>query len=197
MIAVIIPAHNEAELLGACLDAVAVAAAHPGVTEDVHAYVVLDACTDGTRLVAKAHRTCRWVMTVFERNVGTARAAAGASALSAGAAWLAFTDADSRVPPDWLAAQMAERAAGADVVLGGCDVEGRPGLLDGKMCGANLGVSAEAYRRVGGFLPLETGEAPALVSALQASGARIVWMGPRVVTSGRLFGRAPGGNPDR
>ena len=58
--------------------------------------------------------------------------------------------------------------------------------------GANLGVSADAYRRVGGFRPLASSEDVALVEALQNSGASIAWSAaPRVVTSARRNFRAP------
>ncbi|HUD32119.1 MAG TPA: glycosyltransferase family 2 protein, partial [Variovorax sp.] len=63
--------------------------------------------------------------------------------------------------------------------------------------GANLGVSAEAYERVGGFRPLACSEDVALVEALQASGARIAWSAaPRVTTSARADARARGGFGD-
>jgi hypothetical protein len=60
--------------------------------------------------------------------------------------------------------------------------------------GANLGVSAEAYVRAGGFAPLRSSEDVALVEALIAHGARVVWTAaPRVVTSARRDFRAPDG----
>jgi hypothetical protein len=56
--------------------------------------------------------------------------------------------------------------------------------------GANLGVSAEAYRRAGGFPPLTCSEDVALVDRLIATGARIAWSAaPRVITSARRFWR--------
>lgn len=60
--------------------------------------------------------------------------------------------------------------------------------------GANLGVSAEAYRRAGGFQPLKSSEDVALVNGLLSSGAAIAWSAtPRVVTSARRDFRAPDG----
>jgi hypothetical protein len=60
--------------------------------------------------------------------------------------------------------------------------------------GANLGMSAAAYRRAGGFSPLACHEDVALVEALIASGADVAWSSrPRVVTSARLDSRADGG----
>ena len=54
----------------------------------------------------------------------------------------------------------------------------------GHVHGPNLGVSAQAYERAGGFQALQSSEDVALVNALQASGARIAWSAaPRVFTS--------------
>jgi hypothetical protein len=58
--------------------------------------------------------------------------------------------------------------------------------------GADLGVSAEAYRLAGGFPLLETSEDVALVDALHNVGARIAWSArPREHTSARRIFRAP------
>jgi hypothetical protein len=63
--------------------------------------------------------------------------------------------------------------------------------------GANLGVSAQAYRRAGGFAPLACSEDVALVARLLETGAHVVWSAaPRVVTSARLASRARGGFGD-
>jgi len=58
--------------------------------------------------------------------------------------------------------------------------------------GANLGVSAAAYRRAGGFKSLTSSEDVALVEALRETGATIAWSArPRVETSARKTFRAP------
>jgi hypothetical protein len=63
--------------------------------------------------------------------------------------------------------------------------------------GANLGVTALAYRRAGGFPPFAVAEDHGLVDALVASGHRVVRTpGPPVVTSARRDPRAPGGFGD-
>ncbi|RYY84013.1 MAG: glycosyltransferase family 2 protein, partial [Comamonadaceae bacterium] len=63
--------------------------------------------------------------------------------------------------------------------------------------GANLGVSATAYRRAGGFPALACSEDVALVEALKAMGANIAWSAaPRVSTSARANARARGGFGD-
>jgi hypothetical protein len=63
--------------------------------------------------------------------------------------------------------------------------------------GANLGISATAYLRAGGFPPLACHEDVHLVSQLERCGARIAWScRPRVTTSTRLECRAVGGFGD-
>lgn len=209
MIGVAIPAHNEAASLAACLDSVLLATRHPALGgEGTEVIVVLDACTDASDRIA-AERGVRTIA-IGARNVGIARALGARCLLGAGARWLAFTDADSRVAPDWLAAQLALRA---DVVCGCIEVDDwtertqeirlrfleRYTHADGHrhIHGANLGVSSHAYRRCGGFQPVVVSEDVALVDALLRCEARIVWSAaPRVVTSARADVRACGGFGD-
>ena len=69
------------------------------------------------------------------------------------------------------------------------DVEGHPHVH-----GANLGVSAEAYGRVGGFAELALHEDVQLVAALVAGGWRVARTArPRVTTSARSVNRVAGG----
>lgn len=206
MIAVIVPAHNEEAHIADCLNSLIHAAGHADLAgEHVEIIVVLDACNDATG--ARARSLGARTIEVAARNVGMARRAGSAMALSAGARWLAFTDADSVVAPAWLAAQLALRA---DAVCGTVAVEDWGGYgermrrhfeltytdEDGHshIHGANLGVSARAYAAAGGFTGLETGEDVAFVEALKHSGARIAWSRlPRVVTSVRAGYKAPDG----
>jgi glycosyltransferase involved in cell wall biosynthesis len=146
-------------------------------------------------------------MAIQANSVGVARQIGAEFSLASGARWLAFTDADTVVAPDWLSAQLALKA---DAVCGTVSVEQwahygsrmeRHFELtysneDGHshIHGANLGVSAQAYRVAGGFLNLTSGEDVALVQALKDTGAKIAWSrAPRVVTSARPDYRAPGG----
>jgi len=206
MIAVIIPAHNEADLAGACVASVLAAANCPELHgEQVMVVVVADRCTDSTVEVVEALGAIALV--VNARNVGIARAAGASKALSQGARWLAFTDADTMVGPDWLAAQLRQQS---DAVCGTVAVDDWGDYGDAMRIhyartyndrdghrhihGANLGVCAKAYRRAGGFPPLRTSEDVALVDALIAIGANVAWSAaPRVVTSARRNFRAPDG----
>lgn len=206
MIGVVIPAHDEEEFIGACLRSLQVAARCPQLYgEPVLIVVVLDACTDGTGSIARELGAS--TVAVQARTVGIARAIGAAHALKAGARWLAFTDADSTVARDWLSTQLA---LGSDAVCGTVAVQdwgdyGEPMRrhyeatytdADGHrhIHGANLGVSAQAYRNAGGFGPLASSEDVELVEALRQTGASIAWSAaPRVVTSARRAYRAPGG----
>lgn len=212
MIAIVIPAHNEAERIGACVTAAKTAGAHPCLLgERVEVLVVLDQCDDATGEIATACGA--HTMRVEARNVGLARAAGAAQILEGGARWLAFTDADTLVSPDWLVRQLA---LDADVVCGTVAVDdwsphhhNETYLRDHfaktytdadghrHIHGANLGVCAIAYQRAGGFASLPCSEDVALVASLQATGARIAWSAaPRVTTSARTDARARGGFGD-
>lgn len=169
MIAVIVPAHNEAADIGRCLESITVAARHPGLRgEPVVAVVALDACTDKTPDVCLHHGAV--AISIEARCVGVARAAAASHALGLGARWIASTDADTHVPFDWL---WKQASCGADAFCGVVEVRDwldypaavrqafarREHAREGHrhIHGANMGVSAAAYREVGGFSPLFTG----------------------------------------
>lgn len=209
MIAVIIPAHNEAECMAACLASVFLAASHPELREPVEVIVAVDRCTDATAALAQA-LGARVIDVPVPGGVGIARAAAASKAIALGADWLAVTDADSRVPADWLVEQ---RKADADVFCGVVQVEDwldysdevrcrfeqnqATGQGHGRIHGANLGVSAALYQQCGGFPAVTCNEDVALVHALQAINASIAWSPRSVVwTSARRQARAIGGFSD-
>ncbi|MCF5653380.1 glycosyltransferase, partial [Pseudomonas syringae] len=164
MIGILIPVHNEEALLGDCLKAALIAAAHPGLlSEAVTILVVLDSCSDGSAAIAQAYPV--QCLEAQARNVGHVRGVGARHLLNQGARWISCTDADSRVAPDWLVAQLA---LGVDAVCGTVTVdawsedfdpaaqiryhqgyEARDGHRH--IHGANLGVSAGAYIRAGGF----------------------------------------------
>jgi len=206
LIAAIIPAHDEEAHIGRCLESILLAARCPLLeAEPVLVVVALDACSDGTGEVAR--RMGALGVEVNARNVGTARAVAAQRALELGARWLAFTDADSEVGPGWLSSQLALQA---DAVCGTVAVRDWESYGErmrrhyaatytdrdrhSHIHGANLGVSADAYVRAGGFRALATSEDVALVDSLKDCGAQIIWSAaPRVFTSARASFRAPGG----
>jgi glycosyltransferase involved in cell wall biosynthesis len=203
-VGVVVPAHDEEELLPACLAALGqavatVTAERPGLR--VRIVVAADACTDDTAAVAR--RAGALVVPLDFKNVGTARAAGLNELLRPGATawggwrpaperlWLATTDADSVVPARWLADQLRLAEAGWEAVVGTVAVADWTGHADRTVReftrrygswqdwhphvhGANLGFTARAYAAVGGFPALRTGEDRALVAALQARGYRVL-----------------------
>jgi glycosyltransferase involved in cell wall biosynthesis len=106
LVSVIVPAHNEAPLLGATLDAIAVAVA--ALALDAEIVVVDDASSDGTAQVALA-RGVR-VVRVEHRHIAATR---NAGARAAAGSRLLFVDADTLVDAEVVAAAMAALDAGA------------------------------------------------------------------------------------
>lgn len=223
-IGVVIPARNEQERVDGCLAAVTASAARlrrrPGGAQvPVRIVVVLDDCRDGTaERVARWPGVCPVVCTAGRvgaaRSVGIEQVLArfARDGLPEAAIWIANTDADSTVPAGWLGLQAAAARRGAAMLLG--TVRPDPAELDREIRqrwfrrhrlgdghphvhGANLGVRADWYRRVGGFPLVARQEDVALAGAVAAAGGRIdrTGAGP-VQTSARLSGRAPGGMAD-
>ncbi|MYS19345.1 Glycosyl transferase family 2 [Streptomyces sp. DvalAA-14] len=221
-VAVVIPAHDEEALLPAALAAVAAAGRHPDLTGvRLLTVVVADSCRDRTAEVAR--RSGAVVVTANCGNPGLARATGTEWALRELASpvrttWIAITDADSVVPADWLAYHRARAAEGWEAVVGTVALPAtaasslvarhhthyeatRPS--DGSpwrhphIHGANLGLTAAAYRAVGGFPPLDVGEDRALVAALDAAAHRVLRTPDcPVLTSPRLRSRTRGGFAD-
>jgi glycosyltransferase involved in cell wall biosynthesis len=213
---VIIPVRNEAERIVACLDALASAIravvgdrAHP-TGPRVRTVVVLDRCTDGTAGIVASYP---WVETVVSSagRVGAARAIGVQHALSQETVaperiWVATTDADSRVPTDWLSHQLDHAARGADLFRGLVEPdedECGPSAYaawftgyvqadgHGHVHGANLGVRGDAYALCGGFDQLAAFDEDVTLSRnAQSKRLKVVASAQaRVATSGRLRGR--------
>lgn len=206
MIAAIVPAHNEAALIGACLQSLQQAARHPGLAgEEVRILVGLDRCSDATEAVC-AHFGVD-VLHLDAGCVGVARARLVEIALEQGARWICCTDADTVVPDDWFAAQLACSAEAFCGVVQVDDWEGYARSVRRRFArserardghrhvhGANMGFSAAAYLRAGGFQPLNCGEDVALIDAIERAGCEVARLGaPRVTTSARREARAPNG----
>lgn len=208
MMGIVIPAHNEAERLAACLQSVRSSMRHLA-THGIGALlvVVLDACDDGSADIARAHAD--QVLEMDARNVGQARRAGALRAIELGADWLACTDADTQVPEDWLHGQWT---CGADVFCGIVRVDDwgdyAPEVVrafhasvpqDGHphVHGANLGLSRQAYLQAGGFMPATAHEDVGLVRRCEQAGLRIARrIAPCVVTSARRDPRAREGFGD-
>jgi glycosyltransferase involved in cell wall biosynthesis len=224
LLAVVVPAHNEELTIADCLDSVYDSLVHPEV-RGIPALVVtvLDDCSDTTGdRVAPRRRPPTAVIEIRARNVGIARSIGFQAALDAAAGlpaetvWLATTDADSVVPVDWMAQQLAWRSRGAEAVAGTVRVSSwceQPspvmqaydshmatlGLAHGHphVHGANLSMSANAYLAAGGMPPLAHSEDHALWARLKRAGVRTVSVGNLAVeTSARREGRAGRGFSD-
>ncbi|TPW78157.1 glycosyltransferase [Schumannella soli] len=213
---VVIPARDEAARVERCLGSVRAAIAfasarRPGL--DARLLLVADLCRDDTAELARGLGAD--VLEVAVGNVGFARRVGVERLLLTGdptprhTTWIAMTDADSVVPFGWLDAQLDLADAGADVVVGTVRPEfdelsprqrsawlatHTPGVANGHVHGANLGVRASTYLATGGFDPLLVGEDVELVEAARRRGARVVATADaEVLTSGRRDARAPRG----
>jgi glycosyltransferase involved in cell wall biosynthesis len=120
-VGVIVPAHNEQDLLPSCLASVHRASqALPGTP--VHLVVVADDCRDQTARAAR--RGGASVVTISARNAGAARAAGAREILrrtghlDPANVWLATTDADTQVPARWLHQQARYAGQGWDAIVG-------------------------------------------------------------------------------
>ncbi len=216
-VGVVVPAHDEQDLLPGCLASLHRAArALRGAR--VHLVVVADRRRD--RTVEVARRGGAAVVTIDSQRAGAARAAGVAevlrrtSHLDPAEVWVATTDADTLVPPCWLRDQARYANRGWDAVAGTIRVAdwsdrhpearslfrrryGRGTGPHPHVHGANLGFRAAAYLRAGGFPDVPTGEDRALVAALDAAGRRVLrTRALTVVTSARRDGRAPRGFGD-
>lgn len=221
-VGVVIPAHDEAATIGACIANVhrSLGAA---AFADAAIVVVADRCRDGT---AEAARTALGpdgtVITTSAGSVGMARRVGTGRVLHDlhrrrpgqrhDHTWLLATDADTLVPLDWVRSHLCLAEAGAAGVAGIVQVdtfaEHHASVADAfarsyafhddgshpHVHGANLGVRADAYLSVGGWPELDTAEDHTLWSRLRHAGwPTVSSIEARVTTSGRLVGRAPEG----
>src|SRR5580704_9866627 len=217
-IAVLIPARNEEVLLAHCLDSVMRAANVLPATIAATVVLVSDSSTDRTAEIAHSLLgACGSILHTRAGTVGTARALGAAHAIGTAGAplsrvWLANTDADCIVPPNWLSEQLELASSGIEAVAGivavdsfdehGPEVAARFRAsysihADGThphVHGANLGVRADRYVEVGGWANLKTAEDHDLWARLRETGVRMLSSAQlQVITSGRRVGRAPSG----
>lgn len=213
-VGIVVPVRNEELLLSDCLDALHVAAARVDVP--VRVVVVLDRCVDGSARIAAARP---WLTPVVcaAGSVGVARGLGCAEVLRAyrtvapQGLWLAMTDADTVVPPDWIIRQLDLAESGWEVVVGTvtvADWSGHPPEVEPRwrsqyravedhqhVHGANLGCTAAAYLDAGGWQPLSRDEDVALLAAFSHHRVLRTAQIP-VVTSARRDPRANGGFGD-
>ncbi len=217
-IGVVIPARDEEELLPRALQALQRArtellAAMGSRAPWVRIILVLDSCSDGSLAVAESYDGIETLSVNFGE-VGAARREGIRHLLDHSDAaphsvWIANTDADSEVPAQWLREQWMLARSGVELMIGTVSPDfadlsdeqrerwlasHTPGHANGHVHGANLGFRADRYEEVGGFAAVPEHEDVLLVEALQQAGAHTVATAEcDVLTSGRIFGRTPGG----
>lgn len=212
---VAIPARDEEATIVGCLQSIDLAAASCAVP--VRVVVAADRCRDRTAQLARGFVSAHCEVSAVHgrwRTVGEARAAAVAAARPGPACWIANTDADCRVPADWLHRQLGRARAGVGAVAGVVRLDPAivPLLLADRfgehyaalgrrrhhVHAANMGVHAAAYGRCGGWSAhSQLGEEHHLWDRLRRHQYPILhdddlW----VFTSHRTLGRAPGGFAD-
>lgn len=216
LVHLVVPAHNEEAYLPRHLSSVRSAVTELRVRTGLEARVsvVLDSCNDSSASLLHAYD---WVDVVTVesgivgdvRALGVLRAQQLAGPMDPRAVWIASTDADTVVPRTWLVEQVRLAAAGHELVLGtvspnSSDLsqelyaawEARHVLEEGHthVHGANMGYTLAAYRLVGGYSSLGTGEDVLLANRMQDAG--VPWCATartQVVTSGRRIGRVAHG----
>jgi hypothetical protein len=212
VVGVVMPVHDEEELLPGALEGVEQAVGALPSATPCRVVVVLDGCRDGSSAVAHAwaSRVGALVIVREYRSVGTARRAGIETLFSLWPdvqppkIWMATTDADSRVPQDWLRVQLEAHCSGSDLWAGRVRVvEECPVALQWKEAyaaerrpihGASLGFSGPLYERIGGFRCLRSGEDRDFHRRALAAGFRVTYdRRAAVTTSTRRTGRAPGG----
>lgn len=221
-VGVVIPARNEENSVRECLLSVIQALQVCETQADCWIVLVADACSDRTARVGRETLGLRG-----EAICSTAAAAGAARRLGANAVlkrfcgvpasrvWIANTDADTRVPSDWISCQLTYAATGATAVAGVVSVDSimhqgtnraREMMADYKVLpdgthahvhGANLGMRADAYLDAGGWPELALAEDHCLWHRIKARGWPVIAASAScVLTSGRLVGRAAGGFAD-
>jgi len=207
-VAVVIPARNEQELVGRCLESVLVAARRVAIPVSIT--LVADGCTDDTVAIARSYPGVS-VVELDASNVGSARrhGVEVACGQASSGVWIANTDADSTVPPNWIVEQLRLANRGIELMIGTvrpdfADLSAEqvhawsathpPGVANGHVHGANLGLTARLYEAAGGYPELPEHEDVDLVERCTAlDPLTIATDRCEVTTSGRQYGRTDGG----
>jgi len=174
-ISVIVPCHNAASTIRACVQSI-LASSYP----DFECIVVDDASLDGSVESLKG-LNCRLIRLPANAGPGASR---NAGAREARGEILAFTDADCRVPPQWLSRIREALDDSTGAVSAGYNQplnreplalfqfydtlfrqRNTPELIE-TCISANLGLTKKVFEEVGGFLPQYYGEDTSLGLAI-------------------------------
>jgi glycosyltransferase involved in cell wall biosynthesis len=217
-VGVCVPVHNEEEGLPRALAALDEAFRRLAIRAiDCRLAIVLDDCSDRSEGIVRdwsrgASHVATLVLNCSAHNVGVARQTGCLRLLETFGAfdpsevWLATTDADSEVPPHWLTHQVDCKKGNIDLWAGRVEVTDWSGRAKttsevwndrysseyAPIHGANMGIDAGLFLRVGGFPPLSSGEDGALRNAVARTGSTICHdRRASVKTSARTRARAP------
>lgn len=211
-VGIVVPVHDEEELLPGALQALERAVDALSTSISCRVAVVLDSCDDASSTIAGCwaarlgalviRRECRSVG--LARRIGSLALLARWPEIDRARIWLATTDADSRVPQDWLTVQVEAHRSGVDLWAGRIQVAEESATIvrwteryaaeREPIHGASLGFNAAMYTELGGFHSLPSGEDRDLHHRAMAAGF-CVQHDPNsiVTTSSRRKGRAPEG----
>jgi cellulose synthase/poly-beta-1,6-N-acetylglucosamine synthase-like glycosyltransferase len=219
-VGIVVPARNEEQTVAGCIASIRRASEAAPL---IRCWTVVVSDHSSDRTAERARCALGLHGEVIECDVGSAGAArrAGCEAVLAhfrdvahDRLWLANTDADSVVPTDWLAVQLAAADHGAAAVAGIVKLDEyavhetkvreafkRTYLTEvdthAHVHGANFGLRADAYLETGGWSRIGLAEDHCLWRRLRQNGWRVVSpTNSVVITSGRLTGRAAGGFAD-
>jgi len=219
-IGVVIPARNEEATIEDCIGSVLVAGDSHRRRGALWVVVVADSCSDRTASLAlRAIGDCGQVIETRVRSAGAARRLGAAAVIERfrhvdpGSLWLANTDADTCVCPDWIDVHLRFADQGMTGVAGivrlapGGTPEAHeafrhsyPIRADGTHAhvhGANIALRGDAYLDVGGWTDRPLSEDHCLWRRLRRRGWPVSSAASSVViTSARLQGRASGGFAD-
>jgi glycosyltransferase involved in cell wall biosynthesis len=218
-VGIVIPAQNEEDTIEACIESILDSCRHAEL-EDYRIVIVADSCTDLTTVRARqALADAGEVLQCEANSAGTARHLGVEAVLrffkkrALSRIWLANTDADTTVPQDWLAVQLALAHSGVTGIAGIVRLHENGAAAahelyrqtyltaaDGThshVHGANLSMRADAYIDAGGWSHRPLAEDHCLWQRLRRRGWRLSSpVSSVVMTSARLNGRAPGGFAD-
>jgi cellulose synthase/poly-beta-1,6-N-acetylglucosamine synthase-like glycosyltransferase len=218
-VGIVIPAKNEEDTIETCIKSI-LDSCHHAELEDYRIVIVADSCTDSTTVRARRALNDAGELLECEANsAGTARHLGVEAILrffertALSQIWLANTDADTTVPQDWLAVQLALAHSGVTGIAGivrlhengvaaAHELYRKTYLTaaDGThshVHGANLSMRADAYLDAGGWSHRPLAEDHCLWQRLRRRGWRLSSpVSSVVLTSARLDGRAPGGFAD-
>lgn len=220
-VGVVIPAQNEQSSIQRCIRSVVRACDASNRCGNLWIAVVADRCTDQTSALARRELQCRGeTIECAAGSPGAARRIGAAAVMhrfrneDPRLVWLANTDADTRVPINWIITHLEHADGDASAVAGIVELDTEellpeidrifkasytlsPDGTHTHVHGANLGVRADAYLDVGGWSDVSVSEDHCLWTRLQHRGWRLNSPSASVVqTSPRLHSRAAGGFAD-